>query len=66
MGEWVFEASKKILFFVIWNPGTDMEGRILLYLYRAMTRMIAIVIDAEHSHLHLPFKLPLSCPKETR
>ena len=37
------------LSWVIWSPGTDMEGRILFYLYRAMTRMIAIVIDSEHS-----------------
>ena len=35
-----------------------MEGRILLYLvvYRAITRMIAIVnIDTEHSHLSIFF-----------
>ena len=58
MEEWVFEASKN--FFVLSvidmsrrNNMTYMEERILVVEYRAMTRMIAIVIDNDHSHLNI-------------
>ena len=55
VGLWGLKNFFCSLSWVIWSPGTDMERRILLYLvaYRAMTLMIAIVIDAEHSHLRV-------------